>query len=108
VLTGLATTERSRATQLAARTQAPKQFEQLLHDHPDQPAIIEASRSALSRTELPIPPQGVYIADYDQNKGKIRGPVERISDWDESENFGTLSPDGQSLAKRRTSGVEAG
>ena len=100
MLTATATIDRAKAKELSARVDARKEYEQILGAYADQPAVIEAVRKRMDEVAFP---SGIYVAEFDQRTGAVRGPVARSTkDWETVEQFPAWSRDGESLAIRRT------
>jgi hypothetical protein len=97
-----ATVARARAKELAARAEARKEYEDVIGKSPEQSAAVEEARRRLAELAFPNVQPAVYIADFDQQVGAIRGPVTRFTpDWEVAERYPSWSPDGKSIAMQR-------
>ena len=100
-LAGKASTERVRAKELLARAEARMVYERLIRENADNPEVAETARKRLAEAALPDPEPGIYVAEFDERAGAVRGPVVRLTGWDAHEQFPAWSPDGKFIAFRR-------
>jgi hypothetical protein len=99
MLTASAKIDRAGARQLQARVEARQEYDQILGNYADQPAILEAAGKLRDEAAFPL---GIYLAEFDPGAGAVRGPVGRLTkDWETVERFPLWSADGESLSINR-------
>jgi hypothetical protein len=99
-LAGKAAIGRVRAKELIVRAEARKDYEDVIRTNADL-SLVEAARNRLEQAALPVPGYGIYIAAFDQVAGKVRGPVERLTDWETQQGDVAFSSDGKWIISLR-------